>query len=156
MSKAAYEGNVKIYYLPACADPDAPTVAEIAAGTNWSPYITKDGVEPPANPNMVDSATIEDVFDSQEPGSWGGAPLKLILFRDNADETLAYDMITYGLRGFVLVTRFGDPSVGAVCEVYPIASHEPTLMKSAGNEMQKFQATMAVTSEPSMRAAVAA
>lgn len=155
MSRTVYEGKNKVYYLPACANTAAPTTVEIAAGTNLTPYITKDGITVPSTQNMVDSATIEDVFDAQQVGSWGGGPLTLTMFRDDDDETDSYDLIEYGLEGFILISRFETPIATSKVEVWPVEAHEPTIQQSAANEMQKFTAAFAVTSEPSMRAVVA-
>jgi len=156
MSRTVYEGNNKVVFCPSVADKDAPTVAELGAATVWTPFISKDGITVPSTQNMVDSATIEDVFDAQQVGSWGGGPLTLSMFRDDTDETDCYDMIEYGLEGFIVISRFGAPIAGSKVEVWPVEAHEPTLMQSAANTMQKFNASFAVTSAPSMRAVVAA
>ena len=156
MSRTVYEGKYKVHYLPVCADTSAPTQTEITNGKNWSPFIAKDGVQTPNGQNMVDSATIEDVFDAQQVGSWGGGALTLTMFRDDTDEADAYDFITYGLEGFILIAPFGSTAENEVASVWPIEAHEPTLMQSAGNEMQKFSAAFAVTSAPEMRATIAA
>lgn len=156
MSRTVYEGNVKVLFAATVASKTAPTVANIAAAIELTPFITKDGVSVPSTQNMVDSATIEDVFDAQRVGSWGGGPLTLTMFRDDEDETDSYDLIEYGLEGFLIISRFGDPIVGSKVEVWPVEAHEPTLMQTGANEMQKFSAAFAVTSAPAMRAVVAA
>lgn len=156
MSRTVYEGKNKVYFLPACTDTEAPTLAEISAGKNLTRFVSKDGISVPNTQNMVDSATIEDVYDAQQVGSWGGGPLVLTMFRDDDDETDSYDLITYGLEGFILISRFGPAITGAKVEVWPVEAHEPTMMQSAANEMQKFNAAFAVTAEPAMRAEVVA
>ena len=157
MSRTVYEGNVKVYYVPTIADTDVPTVAEvITAGTALTPYITKDGVAVPNGQNMVDSATIEDTFDAQRVGSWGGGPLTLTMFRDDTDETDSYELITYGLEGYIVISRFGTPVATDTIEVWPVEAHQPTLMQSASNEMQKFSAAFAVTAAPTFDAVLTA
>lgn len=158
MSQTTYEGKTKVYFCPSIADTEAPTLAEIAAGTNFSPAVVKDGISFPSGQNMVDSATINEVFDSQRVGSWGGAPLGLTMQRDDEDETDTYDFIQYGLEGFIVILPFtpAAPQAGDKCSVWPVEAHEPTLQNPAANTMQRFNATFAVTSEPAMRAVVAA
>jgi hypothetical protein len=156
MSRTVYEGKNKVIYCPAVADIQAPTEAEIGAGTDLSPFVTKDGISVPNAQNMVDSATIEDTFDAQQVGSWGGGPVTLTMFRDDTDETDSYDLIEYGLEGYLVISRFGAPVASSKVEVWPVEFHEPTLMQSAANEMQKFSAAAAVTGSPAMRAVVAA
>jgi hypothetical protein len=158
MARLAYEGNTKVYWATTVASKTAPTVANITAATNLTPFIVKDGVTTPATQNMVDSATIDEVFDAQVVGSWGGGALELTMFRDNTSDT-AYNLVIYGTNGFVIIWRFAGgastPSSGAKVEVWPAQMHEPAPMASAANEMQKFKASFAITSAPAMRATVA-
>lgn len=154
MSRTVYEGKNKVFFVETIANKQAPTVAEIAAGTALTPFITKDGISVPSNQNMVDSATVADVFDAQQAGSWGGGPLVLTMFRDSIDETDSYDLIVYGLRGFIIISRFGAVADGSPVEVWPVEAHEPTMLPSAANTMQKFTAAFAVTGPPALRATV--
>ena len=154
MSRTIFEKNWKTYFCLAIANKAAPTLAEILAGTHLSPYIAKDGVELPDGQNYVDSATIEDDFDAQEVGSWGGGPVSLTMFRDDDDESDAYDLIVRGTRGFLVFSPFGVPTYGSPVHVFPVAMHEPVLLPPAANEMQKFKAGFAVTGAPAMRAVV--
>lgn len=157
MSRVVYDGKVKVYYAPAIASVADPTIAEFTtAGTDLTPYITKDGVSVPATQNLVDVGGIDDVYNPEIVGTWGGGPLELTMFRDDADETDAYDLIVYGTKGFIVISRFGTPVAADIVEVWPVEMHEPTLMASAKDEAQKFKAAFAITAEPLMRAVVAA
>lgn len=157
MGRTVSEGNVKVVFCPTVASAAAPTVANITAGTNLSPFITKDGIKTPDGQNMVDSATIEDTFDAQEVGSWGGAPLELTMYRDDTDDD-AWELCVYGTRGFIVIGRNSPTGIAAadVVEVYPVAMHNPVMMSPAANEMQRFVEKFAVTSAPEMAAVVAA
>lgn len=156
MSRTAHEGNTKVYFAPTISSKTNPTLVQITAGTLLTPFITKDGVEVPNNQNMVDSATIDETFDAQEPGSWGGGPLTLTMFRDSvtASDT-AWTLCVYGTRGFIVISRRGVPIVGGKVEVYPVAMHTPVMLSTSANEMQKFREVFAVTSSPEMNATVA-
>ena len=156
MARTPYDENVKVFFCETIVDRDAPTEAEIGAGIDWTPFLTKDGVNVPNAQNMVDTGGIDTSYDAQQVGTWGGAPLVLTMFRDDTDETDSYDSITYRDRGFVVISRFGVPESGGRVEVWPVEAHEPTLQQTAGNEAQKFTAAFAVTDAPSMRAVVAA
>lgn len=50
-----FDGNMAVWLVPAIANPAAPTVAEITAGTDISCYLTPDGYAPTA-----EQATITD------------------------------------------------------------------------------------------------
>ena len=157
MSRYAHEGNTRVSWVVTIANKAAPTVAELNAGTIITAFITKDGVNPGLSPNMIDSATIEDVFDAQGVGSYG-ASFNLTMFRDNTADT-AWNLFVYGTTGFVVVRR-GIASATAwtatqKVEVYPAQMHEPLPQQSATNEQVKFQAQLAVTGAPSLKATVA-
>lgn len=155
MAKLVYEGNVQVHFLTAVADIDAPTTVEIGAGTDLTPFLTKNGVAVPNTQNMVDASGLSEVFNAEVVGSWGGGPVELTMYRDDVDETNAYDLVVYGTLGFLVIARFNSIASAAKVEVWPVEMHEPTLMPSAKDEMQTFKAAFAVTSAPSMRAAVA-
>jgi len=154
MSRTVYEGNNKVWFVPTITNTSAPTMVQINAGTELTPFITKDGISVPNGQNMVDSATINDTYDAQRVGSWGGGPLTLTMFRDDTDESGSLELITYGLEGFIVISRFGTIGIGDKVEVWPVEAHQPTLMQSAANEMQKFSAAFAVTGPPKLAAVV--
>lgn len=154
MPKLVYEQNTKVHWLTTIADIAAPTLTEITAGTNLTPFITKDGVARNIATNNVDSASIDTNFDSQEVGSWG-AGFQLTMFRDDGDEAESYDLVVYGTRGFLVVCPFGEPAVADQVEVYPAALHEPAPQNSAANAMQTFMVNCAITDKPNLRAVVA-
>jgi hypothetical protein len=156
MARYAPDGKIRMSWVVTIANKAAPTVAELNAGTLLSPFTTKDGVDPGLTTNMVDSATIEETFDAQGVGSYGGT-LKLTMYRDDTADT-AWNLMVYGTIGFVVVRR-GIASATAYanpqkCEVYPAQMHEPIPQVTASNEQTKFQATFAVTSAPSLKATI--
>lgn len=156
MAKMPYEKYTRVYFCTAISNIAAPTTTEINAGTYLSPFIAKDGVQTPNNQNFVDSGDITTNYDSQEPGSYGGAPINLTMFRDDTADT-AWNLVQYGTRGFLVIARrkTGVPASGDKVEVWPVAMHEPVMQNTAANEMQKFTAGFAVTSTPNTRATVA-
>jgi hypothetical protein len=156
MSRLVYEGNTKIRLLVTIASGTLnPTAAECAAGKDLSPFVTKDGIAVPNSQNMVDSATINDVYDAQRVGSWGGGPLVLTMYRDDTLETNGWDAITYSLDGFLVISRrTGLFTASSKVEVWPVEAHQPVMGNTAANEMQKFTAAFAVTAPPNLNAVV--
>lgn len=157
MARWANDGQIKVYFTASIANKAAPTTAELNAGTDLSNFITKDGLQVPANQNMVDNASLAETYDAQVPGSFGG-PLTITGIRDNVTDT-AWNLFTYNLTGFIVVRR-GAASSGAWAstnkvEVYPIQSHEPLPLQTASNEQGRFTVTLAVTSQPNLKAVVA-
>lgn len=157
MARYANDGMIRVDFTPTLADASAPTVTELDAGTPLSRYITKDGLTVPSNQNMVDDSSLAETFDAQVPGSFGG-PVTLNCKRDN-DTDVAWDLIEYGLSGFIVVRR-GQPAgdawaAGDKVEVYPVIFHEPVPAQTATNEQARFTAQAAVTSQPELKAVVA-
>jgi hypothetical protein len=156
MSRAAAEGNVKVYFVPTIADTSEPTVAEaITAGSNITPFLTRDGLSTPSTQNTVDTASLNSVFDTTDVGSWGGS-ITLNLFRDDTTETNGWDLITYGLAGYLMVSRFGTPVATDTVEIYPVKAHQPVMQATAANEAQKATVMFAVTDTPVLDATLTA
>ena len=158
MARYANDGMIRIVRVPSIANIAAPTVAEVAAGTHITNFVTKDGLTVPANQNFVDNSSLAETFDAQVVGSFGG-PISLTGIRDAATDTL-WDLIVYGLGGFLWVRR-GIATATAVAaaqkvEVYPVMWHEPVPMQTASNEQGRFTAQAAVTSQPNSKAVQAA
>jgi hypothetical protein len=75
VADALTDGNIRIYSVPSISNINAPTVAELNAGTDLSSLITPDGLvgfEP--DTAAVDNAKINSTFNTQQPGraSWSG------------------------------------------------------------------------------------
>jgi hypothetical protein len=154
MARLVYETQTKTFWLTTLADPAEPTVAEIAAGVAFSPFMAKDGLAVNISTNNVDSATIDDSFDAQLAGSWG-ADVKLTLFRDDENDD-AWDACVYGTNGWLVISRTGAPIATSVVEVWPAQMHQPAMENSGSNAQQRFVESFAITGIPTMDAIVAA
>jgi hypothetical protein len=111
MARKVYEGNYLVYWLTSCANIAAPTTAEIAAGALIGSFVTKDGVALNVTENSVDTASINDTFDSMIGGSWGLKP-ELTLMRDGTTETNGWNLVVKGTNGFLLIAQFGAVTAG--------------------------------------------
>lgn len=163
MSRYAHEEHTRVWWVPGAdgiADIAAPTVDEIEAGTDLSPFIKKEGVKVGATQNNVNNATIETAYDAENVGSWKTTP-ELTMFRDavSGDDD-AWTLCVYGAVGFIVVRR-GTTNITAVAaaqrvEVYPAQMHQPIMMDTAANENAAFVEKFATTSTPNLKAVVAA
>ena len=157
MARLVYEGRTNVYWATSIANKNAPTVAEITAAVNLTNFVTKDGVALNTATNNVDSATIAEVFDAEDVGSYGSG-LELTMFRDDTADT-AWNLCVYGTSGFLILDRVRAsgvlPSVGHKVEVYPARMHVPAMQNSAANTQQRFTEKFAVTSTPADKATVA-
>ncbi len=153
MGRVTHE-QTQVHWLPAVADPAAPTLAEITAGDDLTTQVPVDGVQLNPTENNAAQAMLGDAFVAELVGTWGRG-ITLTFTRD--DETdAAYVLFEYRTEGFLLLSRFGTPVEDSEVEVYPCQSHEPSPMATAENEFQKFNVKLAVTDTPALRAVVAA
>lgn len=156
MPRYAYEGKTKVVYVESIEDITAPTTSELNAGTDITNFIRKDGLSTPQNQNMIDSATINDTFDAQVVGSWGGE-LEIGSFRDD-DDDVAWDLFEYGDNAYVVIRRALPSETawtnGQAVEVYPTQSHQPIPAPSAANEQVGLTVKLAVRAQPALKAVV--
>lgn len=156
-NRLVYEGRTNVYWLTTCANIAAPTAAEIAAGVALTAFVSKDGVAVNTTTNNVDSATIAEIFDAEDVGSWG-ASVELTMFRDATADT-AWNLCVYGTAGFVVIDRFRVSGVLPIAtnkvEVWPAKMHQPVPQNSAANTLQRFTEKFAITSQPNLKATVA-
>lgn len=153
MARAVFEGNTKVYWLTACANIAAPTLAEITAGKYIGAYATKDGVALNTSQASVDTAGIDSLWDTMIGGSAGMTP-ELTLFRDNVSETNGWDLIVQGSQGFLLISYFGTPVTGSKAAVIPAEMGLGKPNNSAANEAQKFTVSFFMRAQPNLKAVV--
>ena len=157
MARYTHETKTQVWWVLTIANKNAPTVAEINAGTALGGFIAKDGVKVGYTTNKVDSATITENFNAQLAGSTSADP-SLTMFRDDTADT-AWNLWIHGTNGFLVIRR-GVLSSTAVAstqkvEVYPAQMLQPVPDDSAQDAQVRFDAGVAVTAEPNLKATVA-
>lgn len=156
MSKKASEGNVKVYWLPTVASKAAPTVANIAAGTNLTPFLPTTGTDITWTQNNASLPMLDESFTVEQIGT-ESASITLTFTRDSvtADDD-AWELFDRGLEGYLLISRFGTPVATSRAEVYPVAAHRAVPLSPAENELQQATVQLAVRDTPELNAVVAA
>lgn len=158
MARYANDGRIRVYFVTTISNIAAPTVAQLNAGTDLSNFISKDGLTVPSNQNNVPNSSLAETFDSELPGSFGGA-LSMTGIRDAATDTF-WDLVVYGTAGFIVVRRGVATATAWTAaqkvEVYPMTWHEPIPAQTASNEQGRFTAAAPVSSQPNLKSVVAA
>lgn len=165
MSRIASTGVIAVKFVPTIGNPAAPTVAEIGAGVDLTPWLTRDGLSTPLDGSTIDVAGANSRYNATASGSYGGQPITLKFFRDSdsGDDT-AWATLPRQTQGYLVIRRFGgstsssDDAFAATqdVEVWPIDVLSRTNTPIADNEAQKFEVSCAVPSEPVEDAVVAA
>jgi len=155
MAAQVFEGQYTVTWVTTIADKTAPTDSEITAGTDLTSFVTKDGVRLNSRFNRVDSATIDETFDAQLPGSTG-ADVEVRFKMDDTTDTPFSTLGTYGTAGFLVVGHFGASAdtAGDEVSVFPAATGDPQIQNSAANEQQSWVCPLAITSAPAYRVTV--
>lgn len=158
MGQIRYEGKTRVFWATTVADISAPTVAEITAGTDLTPFMPKDGLSRSPSFQTVDLSTLSSEFDAEGQATWG-VPVQLKVLRDTVSND-AYDLFaTHATSGFLIVLpELGTGVVVAAvdAEVYPSQASIAIPNSTAGNERQMATVGISVTSEPNLSATVAA
>lgn len=153
MARVTHE-DTKVYWLEAVSNIQAPTVAEMNAGTDLTPQIPVDGVALNPSKNNAAQAMLGDAFVAEKVGTWG-VGITLTFTRDDTSDA-ARTLFTYRQAGWLVISRFGAHAAGKKLEVYPAEGHEPSDLPTAENEFSKFEVQLAVTATPALRAVEAA
>jgi hypothetical protein len=160
MARYPFDQFTNVIWVPGAngvADISAPSVAEIAAGTDLTCFITKDGLNPGGTTNKVDDGALCNRLDAQLVGSVG-YDFTLKLKRDN-DSDDAWTLASWGAEGYLVIRRgvlyetaFAS---GQPVEVFHAQMGEPVMAPSATNTQQMFDLTLAI-SDANQKATVAA
>lgn len=125
------------------ANPSAPTVLELAAATDITCFLTKDGLRLGVSTNSVDGGGLCNRGDIQSAGSVGFSPM-LKGYRDNeAGGDTLWNLATWGDNGFLVVRRgvLYSTAIAAAqkVEVYPMQFGQKAPGDSTGNTNQFFE-----------------
>lgn len=159
MSRLVFDGQYEVYYVPGgVANPAAPSLAAMLAGTNLTSFIPKDGFSPGVTNNRVSGGALDDLFMDESMGTFS-SQLAVTAYKDSAaGGGAAFSTIgVQGTTGAIVVVPNGPAAVGVDAYVWTgIECGQPVIAPSAENTRQKFTAEMAVGVKPNFHATVAA
>lgn len=158
MARLVFDGNYHVYWLDTPpADKHAPTVAEIAAGTELTPFIPKDGFDPGVNNNRVTGGDLSTTFTDESMGTYT-SQLKVDFYLEKPPgANTAKDTLVKGATGAIVVCWAGAAAATEPCYVWPeVECGQQIPIKTGENARQKMTADIAVGAEPDMDATVAA
>lgn len=157
MSDLLTDGNYRAWWVPSIATPSAPTTTELNAGTALEPYITPGGLSIKATTAAVDTSSLASTFTTSAAGR-RSFDIQIEMKRQTPTD-VAYNLLPWRTSGYFVVRRTLATATAWAStqpvEVYPVQVGEPDQAVPAMNEVQKFTATMFVTSDPSTRAVIA-
>jgi hypothetical protein len=159
MADLISDGKTRVAWLSTVANINAPTVAELTAGADYTTRITPDGLKLDPSTADVDTSSLASKFDTKTVGRVG-YDVELTFKRGSTPtDDAPYSTLKYGVAGFLAVRRGLDYGTAWAStqkvEIYPITCGEPQNSSPAANEVLKFVSPMKVTDPPATAATVA-
>lgn len=158
MSKYSTPGVSEVWWVDTIADADAPTAAELNAGTT----LTDDAPSMPTlprNANTVDVAVLASKYEARQVGTRGGDLLSMRLLRDTTTET-ALAAVAEDNEGYLVVARKGLAApvtfaVGDEVDVYPSTVASNADGTPGRNEADFMEIQMVATADPNRQYTIA-
>lgn len=158
MSRYFRRGTTKIYYAPSIANLDAPTVAELAAGTELGCEVADIAGFAFKN-SPIDVPDMCSTFVKNIPGEDKADASSMTFYEDDASNPIK-SLLAKAVEGFVVFFPYGvtggSPAAGDDCEVWPISVASNTREWKAGNEAAKFMVEFTITDVPDQDAEMVA
>lgn len=153
MARYQPKGNTRAFWVTTISNTSAPTVAEINAGFELTGYLRGDGITTPQSGSTIDVSSMDSRFNKTAPGTFGGDPNSLKLYRDSVSGTdLAYTTLARDTAGY-LVIREGVPFSTAIAASQRFHVTQGTIISremqpTADNEPRHFVCQMSVEAVP--------
>ena len=160
MSDVIGDGKIRVAWATSISNINAPTVAELEAGQDFTTRITPDGLSIPMETADVDNSNIASTFTTNLAGRQSSTPEVTFKRGDNSTDDAPYSTLTYQAMGYLVVRRILPYTTawaaGQEVEVYPVQCGQRNSIPPAPNEVSKFTSPMKLREEPTLDAVVAA
>lgn len=158
MARLIPNENTWMGFAATVASVAAPTVANITAAVNLTPFLIS--LNASSRGNTVPTPAFNTLFETSIPGTVQ-ASFDADFYRDDTTDT-AWTTLPRSTDGFFIVSRFGGggtnaaPIAADVVEVWPVMVVSRTSANMASNTVQTFTVSCSVPVEPNENAVVAA
>jgi len=153
------DGKIRVSYVAAISNIQAPTTTELNGGLVLNSTITKDGLvgfEPESG--KVETTPLDGDFNTNRIGrtSFGDAMLRLK--KQSGTDTI-YTTLVKNATGFIVIRRDLPKATAWASaqpvEVYPIECGETKRLPPEENTLSRYEVPIVITDQPAMRATVA-
>ena len=160
MTRFMRKGTSEYWFVPTISDIDAPTVAEVTAGTRLTPEIAElNGLSFQNNP--IPTPDMASTFAAQIAGEDSADDTNIMFYEDDTTNPIL-TALAKGTVGYIVVMYAGvtgsngEPAASDKCETWPCSVSSNARQHTAGNESAKYTVFFSMTSEPDQDATVAA
>lgn len=158
------DGRTRVYWVTSIANQNAPTAAELNAGTDLTSTITADGLNG-FNPDTaaVDTSSLASIFTSNVNGRVSFSSTRLRLKRQSGTDTI-FTTLVMDTAGFIVIRRSITQATAwataQAVEVFPALIAQVSRMDPEPNSVERYELPIMITAGtagtgPSLRAAVA-
>lgn len=155
MADVLSDGNIRVSWVPTIANINAPTAAELNAGTRMDTVMTPDGLRTPFDAADVDNSKLSSTFDTAQVGRRNVKPG--VTYIRQLPRVLE-NILVYQAVGNLVVRRETTAATAFAAaqkvEVYPVQCKAPSASYGP-NTMQRVDVDMTSTSDPAPDATVA-
>jgi hypothetical protein len=145
MARYFRRGRSKVRFLPTVASLDAPTTAEITAGTDLTGSISEmAGFEFSNSP--ITTPDLSTTFTTQIPGEDTTSTSTLTFYDDDTATTIR-TALAKGTQGYILLQPYGTTTAKRA-EVWPVTTTGVNDHWVTGNEAARFTVAFAITAAP--------
>lgn len=159
MPDSLADGRTRVAWVSTIANINAPTTAELNAGTLLHSLLTPDGLmgfQP--DTADVDVSALDSTFNTTVAGraSFSGTGLRL---KKQTGTDTVYNLLVRDLAGYVVIRRDSTAdtawAAGDKVEVYPSVLGEVRNLDPEANSVHKYEVPVKVSLQPQLRATVA-
>lgn len=162
MARLMFPGTGKLRWVTTLSSITAPTVAQINAGVDLTPWLRQDGLNRSMSGNETDVADARDTFNRSDIGTYD-AQCEVTFLRDSvAADDDAFTTLARGTRGYLVIAPMGW-ATGAVtataadrCEVWTAVVSSRGPEAEGANKAQVLKVIFALPDAPVLDAVVAA
>ncbi|GAA2566379.1 hypothetical protein GCM10010435_44450 [Winogradskya consettensis] len=154
------DGKERWDWVPSVANIASPTLSELTAGMRISQYMTADGATGFApDTAAAPTSNLESTFDTAVNGRRSFSGTRLRLKRQTTPDT-AYTTLIPDATGFLVRRKSLAAAAAYVAaqpvQVFPVMCGEAALMDLEANMPERYEVPILMTSQPNLRATVAA
>ena len=155
MARITPDGYTKIHFVVTIASTIAPTLVEITAGDELTPFLTPAGLDTPDTATDADVSSIASARDFNIPATIGG-DITGEFYRDDGTGSTsddAWDALPRLTQGHLVVARFGGTDtdnaikVGDTVEVTEVRVSERSNARITRGEALRFTSRFTVAAD---------
>jgi len=156
MARLTPDGFLKVWIVDTLTSLTAPSLAEIVAGTEVTPFLTRTGLDTPEEGTDADSSDLSSARDKSVPATIGGT-ITGEFFRDDGTGGTTDDAWTAMPRLTItnlVIARFGgtgtDNAIQSTdtVETWPVRISQRSNSRLTGGETMRFTVNFALRGDP--------